>query len=164
MLYLSYTSFTSFSFWACYLELISFFSHAIDTNRFSKCMAVAFLGQWDLSSVTDVAQVGRWLFILHRDALLLGYKFSQTSADKLLSKSIKTERASSENSLQSGKGEQWQLSLQFVSQAVWGCTTCLWACSSHTSGKSSLTPILAGGWRLRFCTHKGKTNLVMNET
>lgn len=87
-------------------------SHATNRNGCSKDNSEAFLGLWDLSSVTDVAQFWRLLLIPHRGALLLGYKFRQTSGHKVLPKSTGTERGSSGETWWSGKGERWSRSFQ----------------------------------------------------
>lgn len=54
----------------------------------------------------DIPPFWRLFLVLHRDALLLGYKFSQTSRDKVLSKIIRTESGSSGKSLPRGPEQQ----------------------------------------------------------
>lgn len=98
---------------------------------------------------------------------ILGYKFNWTSGDKLLSKSIRTDSDSLENSLQSGKEEIVAVEFAKFVQAGLGFNICLqaWCCLPIFCKEAGwLTPSLAAGWWLKFCTHKSKTRLVMNET
>lgn len=93
------------------LSRTHFSSYAISTNGFSENNSEAFLGLWDPSSVTHVAQFWRLLLILGADVCHLGYKFSHTSGDKVLSKSTESESGSSGKNLQGSKGDQWLQSL-----------------------------------------------------
>lgn len=114
------------------LDMLSrtyFSSHATNRSGCSKDKSEAFLGLWDLSSVTDVAQFWRLLLILHRGALLLGYKFSQTSGHKVLPKSVRTERGSSGETWRSGKGERWSRSFQRGCRSWRGENRWPWHCS-----------------------------------
>lgn len=143
-----------------------FSSHVINTNGFSKNKSEAFWGLWDLSRVTDVGQFWRLLLILHTDALLLGYKFSQTSGDKVLSKSIRAESAPQGRTYKAAKGSSDSQVCSKAAEADVGRTAGLWglALLATLLGRSRLIPSLTAGWRVWFCTHKSKPHLVRDET
>lgn len=128
-----------------------FFSHTINTNGFSKNKLEAFLGLWDLSSMTYLHFGDYFYFCIEmlcfwviNSARLLGIKYYQKSLGLRVDPQ---GRAYQED-------QSSRLSTKVFQSGLWGL-----ALLTALLLRRKLIPSLTAGWWAWFCTHKGKPHL-----